>query len=102
MPGLKREITEETGILPDVGNLIYIQQFVNAGTEQLEFFFHVTNAQDYLHIDPSKTTHGHDEIAEIDFVNPATTDIRPEFLTIEKISAKIDPDDSPKIFNSLK
>jgi ADP-ribose pyrophosphatase YjhB (NUDIX family) len=101
VPGLEREIFEETGIAPKVGNLLYIQQNLFGGSEHLEFFFHVTNANDYLRVDLSKTSHGHEEIAEIDFVDPATTNLLPKFLTTENLPAKIAANDSPKIFNFL-
>src|SRR6476620_9906846 len=60
--GMRREMVEETGIEPVIGNLLYIQQFSFKGVEYLEFFFHITNAEDYLHIDLSKTSHGEAEI----------------------------------------
>lgn len=85
--GVTREMVEETGVKPVIGKLLYIQQFAYDGTEFLEFFFHVTNATDYLDIDLSKTTHGETEIAEIAFVDPATTDILPKFLTTEPLEA---------------
>jgi ADP-ribose pyrophosphatase YjhB (NUDIX family) len=86
IPGLEREMAEETGVKPDVGNLLYVQQFIYNDKDYLEFFFHVTNSQDYLHIDLSKTTHGAEEIAEIGFVDPAATKILPEFLMSEPLN----------------
>src|SRR5690349_4827279 len=65
-----REVVEETGITPVVGNLLYIQQFSHHNTEQLELFFHVKNADDFENIDLSKTSHGVEEIAEFGFVDP--------------------------------
>lgn len=85
VPGLEREMLEETGIRPKVGNLLYVQQFTYNDKDYLEFFFHVTNDQDYLHIDLSKTTHGADEIAEIGFVDATSTKILPEFLMTEPL-----------------
>lgn len=103
LEGLRREVVEEVGIEPQVGGLLYIQQFTtpNTDTEHLEFFFHVTNAEDFLRIDLSKTTHGTEEIAEIAFVDPAATNILPEFLTTENIAAHIAAKKPPKIFNFL-
>lgn len=77
---LIREITEETGIKPVLGELLFIQQFHDGTREQLEFFYHITNADDYLHIDLSKTTHGDIEISKIEFINPKTKRVLPEFL----------------------
>ncbi|HEV2403421.1 MAG TPA: NUDIX hydrolase [Candidatus Saccharimonadales bacterium] len=101
--GLIREIQEETGVAPKVGGLLYIQQFATPETdaEHLEFFFHIANADDYLRVDLSKSTHGQIEIAEIAFVDPATTDILPKFLRAEDIAAKIAAADAPAIFNRL-
>jgi ADP-ribose pyrophosphatase YjhB (NUDIX family) len=83
--GIEREMIEETGIKPVVGNLLYVQQFVQGDREFIEFFFHVTNDEDYLNIDLSKTTHGEEEIEKIGFVDPATTHVLPSFLTTEKL-----------------
>ncbi len=80
---LEREVIEETGIPPVIGNLLYVHQFKDAHKEHLEFFFHITNADDFLHIDLTKTTHGQEEIAEIDFIDPKTSDVYPEFLRTE-------------------
>ena len=83
--GATREMLEETGITPVVGNLLYVQQFTHDKKDYLEFFFHITNSEDYLHIDLSKTTHGLEEIEEIGFVDPASTHILPEFLKTEAL-----------------
>lgn len=88
--GVEREMTEETGVKPIVGNLLYVQQFTHGEKDYLEFFFHITNAEDYLHIDLSKTTHGEIEIAEIGFIDPTTKRVLPEFLQtdpLKKIAA---------------
>ncbi|HSW80246.1 MAG TPA: NUDIX hydrolase [Candidatus Saccharimonadales bacterium] len=101
--GLKREMIEETGVRIDVGNLLYIQQYAtaNPSLEHLEFFFHVKNANDFLNIDLSKTSHGETEIAEIKFVDPITTTILPDFLTTVNIATKIQAEESPTLFNLL-
>lgn len=78
--GVRREMVEETGIEPVVGNLLYMQQFDYDGREYLEFFFHVTNAVDYLDIDLSKSSHGLEEIAEIGFITPAEHNVKPLLL----------------------
>jgi ADP-ribose pyrophosphatase YjhB (NUDIX family) len=86
LDALSREMIEETGIEPVIGNLLYIQQFKEKDTrnEQLELFFHITNSQDYLQIDLSLTTHGEEEIEEFAFVDPTKTQIKPTFLMSEK------------------
>lgn len=99
---LRREMIEETGIKAQVGNLLYIQQFVeNPGEEQLEFFFHVTNTDDYKDIDISGASHAEEEIAEYGFVDPKAGNILPEFLTTEDIAAHIASNSPTKIFNYL-
>ena len=79
--GLIREMVEETGVKPVIGNLLFIQQFMDGEREQLEFFFHVINADDYEILDLTNTSHGDIEVAECAFVDPTTTVILPAFLT---------------------
>lgn len=82
LPALKREIIEELGPEPQIGNLLFIQQFVHKDTEQLEFFFHVLNADDYVDVDVSKASHGAIEIAKVDFIDPKSGEnVKPTFLT---------------------
>lgn len=102
--GLTREMVEETGIKPKIGKLLFIQQFNEIKTEGyknkelLEFFFEITNWQDYLNIDLDKTSHGNIEIFSNKFVNPKEVKILPDFL------ADVDFSDtsSVKIFNYLE
>lgn len=98
LDAVRREMVEETGIEPRVGGLLYVQQF-RAGQEGLEFFFHITNSEDYLRIDLSKTSHGEAEIAEIKFVDPATTVILPKFLSSEPLAEHAAKRGLPKLFN---
>ena len=86
LAGIEREMLEETGIKPVVGNLLYVQQFMHGEKDCLEFFFHITNSKDYLHIDLSETTHGLEEIEEIGFVDPSVTHVLPEFLKTEALA----------------
>jgi 8-oxo-dGTP pyrophosphatase MutT (NUDIX family) len=87
--GLVREMVEETGVTPSVGNLLYIQQYKDKVCEHLEFLFEVTNTQDYLHIDLAKTTHGAKEIAELEFVDPSAVTLLPTFLVERSIQEDI-------------
>lgn len=98
--GIMREMLEETGITPKVGRLLYVQQFTSQGRDQeyLEFFFHIENAEDYLNIDLTKTTHGDTEIAEIAFVDPKTTNILPKFFTTEDLPTFIANNHPVKFF----
>lgn len=77
--GLEREVLEETGIMPVIGRLLYIQQYSDH-QENLEFFFLVENSKDFLSIDTLKTTHGVREIAEIGFYDPLEVKVLPKFL----------------------
>ena len=83
---LHREMIEETGVAPQIGRLLLVQQFASDGTsnhgesEQLEFFFEITNPQDYMSIDLDSTSHGLIEIAEYDFIDPATNNLLPSIL----------------------
>ena len=83
MRAIEREITEELGIQPIIGNFLYVQQFVHKDTEHIEFFFHVTNTDDFRDIDLSKASHGDAEIAEYGFITSdsiAPLPILPTFL----------------------
>ena len=88
LDGLHREMLEETGVEPEIGKLLFIQQFAESGeqsahgpNEQLEFFFLITNWQDYQHINLEQTSHGVEEVAECGFVDPKTMRILPSYLT---------------------
>ncbi|MGD0283987.1 MAG: NUDIX hydrolase [Candidatus Saccharimonadales bacterium] len=84
IPALRRELIEETGIEPDVGNLLYVHQIESAdGFGTPEFFFHVKNAKDYLAINLKATSHGELELAEIAFTSLKDAVILPKFLKTE-------------------
>jgi ADP-ribose pyrophosphatase YjhB (NUDIX family) len=100
VPALKREIIEELGPEPEVGQLLYIQQFIHGDTEQLEFFFHVKNADDYADLDLTTTTHGVTEIAEVDFIDAATENVLPKFLREESFE-NLEKPGPTKIFNYI-
>lgn len=84
--GVKREMLEETGVEAQVGDLLYVQQFIHGEKDYLEFFFHITNSQDYINIDLANSTHGAAEIEEIDFIDPSSMHVLPEFLKTENIT----------------
>jgi 8-oxo-dGTP pyrophosphatase MutT (NUDIX family) len=85
LDGLHREMIEETGIAPEIGRLLFVQQFWDGEKEQLEFFFHITNTSDYAHIDLASTSHGTLEIAQCDFIDPKTERVLPAFLQTRDI-----------------
>ncbi|HEX6416772.1 MAG TPA: NUDIX domain-containing protein [Candidatus Saccharimonadales bacterium] len=101
--GLHREMIEETGIAPKIGRLLFVQQFSEDGEkEQLEFFFHVENPEDYEVIDLASTTHGHIEVEHIEFVDPRKENVLPKFLQSIDIQHYIDTVQAPLIYNELK
>jgi len=100
IPALKREIFEETGVTPDIGSLLYVQQFYYADMEHLEFFFNINNVNDYMEIDLKNTSHGFEEIAEIDFVDPKEQVILPTFLNKIDFS-NFNPDSATQFFSEL-
>lgn len=77
--GVKREVMEETGVQAEVGKLLCIQQYTDKH-DNLEFFFHITNTEDFKDIDLTKTSHGLEEISEIGFFDPKEVNVLPKFL----------------------
>lgn len=100
IPALEREIIEETGVKPVVGNLLYIQQFQHKDWEHLEFFFYITNSDVYEHINLAGTTHGSIEIAEVAFIDPTPNTVLPVFLTKEDLASDA-ATGATKVFNYL-
>lgn len=88
--GLRREMIEETGIAPKIGKLLFIQQFYDGEKEQLEFFFHIENPEDYDEIDLAATSHGLAEVSTVDFIDPKTLNVLPVFLTTLDIQSYVD------------
>jgi 8-oxo-dGTP diphosphatase len=99
--GLHREMIEETGIAPKIGKLLFIQQFHDGVKEQLEFFFHIENPEDYHTIDLTATTHGVREIAQVEFIDPSAENLLPAFLKTTDIQDYIDSDYPVLITNEL-
>ena len=67
---LSREIIEELGVEPEIGRLLYVNNFSQTdGKQYIEFFFEVKNGIDYLDTRKLFRSHAH-EIAEIVWVNP--------------------------------
>lgn len=99
---------EETGITPNIGKLLFIQQFTDTNAasrhginEQLELFFHITNWQDYQNINLEKTSHGVEEVAECGFVDPKTTHILPDYLQQVDLAWLIDTATETQILSEL-
>ncbi len=72
---MKREITEELGVEPEIGHLLYVNTFIDASNIQsIEFFFEVLNGKDYLNTEELFRSHAH-EINKIIWASP-TDDIK--------------------------
>lgn len=81
--GVRREIKEELGVDVQPGRLLFIQQFRSSRTdcdEELEFFFLAENPEDFAAVDFSDTSHGLHELAECEFIDPATERVLPSFI----------------------
>ena len=102
IPALHREMIEETNVAPKIGELLYIQQYPDRHLgEQIEFFFHVTNADDYKDIDLAGASHAADEIVEHGFVDPKEVYVLPKLLAEENIAEHISSKQPTKIFSYL-
>lgn len=105
--GLKREMIEETGVAPEIGDLLFVQQFAEAKTEVnqnpkefLEFFFLIKNWQDYENIDLKSASHGVKEISKCGFVNPRELKVLPDFLSQIEM-AELFKNPATRFFNYL-
>ncbi|MFY9489164.1 MAG: NUDIX domain-containing protein [Solirubrobacterales bacterium] len=99
--GLTREIIEETGVAPVVGNLLFVQQYLDDHKEQLEFFFHIKNADDFENVDLSNTSHGEVEIERCAFIDPKLETILPAFLGEVELPATHETYLPTKLFSYL-
>lgn len=99
--GLHREMVEETGIVPVIGKLLFIQQYEDDEKEFTEFFFHITNADAYETIDLTATTHGMQEVENVAFIDPAKHNILPAFLQSIDMQKHIDTDQPTLVVNNL-
>jgi ADP-ribose pyrophosphatase YjhB (NUDIX family) len=102
--GVIRELIEETGVQAEVGELLFLQQFSSNrrhSKEELEFFYHIKNPQDFTEINLAKTTHGLEEIARIEFIDPRKELIYPRFLSSVDIDDYIKRDQPVYQFEDL-
>lgn len=102
--GIRREMIEETGVTPQVGRILFGQQLRSGRqgySEELEFFFHITNHWDYETIDISETSHGLIELAKYGFIDPKNENILPAFLQTIDIEEYISTVKPATIFNNL-
>ena len=102
--GVKREIMEETGVEAKIGKLVLIQQFRSSREhrdEELELLFTVANGQDFTALDLSKTSHGLEEIARIEFIDPKTAYIMPKILSELDLATLVTNDSAVVITSEL-
>ncbi len=94
-----REMLEETGVAAEIGRLLYVQQFTHGHTEYIEFFFEVTNVDDYVGRDLTNGSHSQEEIAVIEFVDPGQVDdIKPAFFAERDLESDIHQYQGPLFF----
>ncbi|MDP2103541.1 MAG: NUDIX domain-containing protein [Candidatus Gracilibacteria bacterium] len=80
---LEREIIEELGVKPVIGKLIYTQEFVrDDGTTTFDFWYEITNGEDFLDVDISKCSHGfeHDEVGFYRSEDNFDTPVKPDHV----------------------
>jgi len=99
--GLHREMIEETGIAPEIGKLLFTQQFADEEKEYLEFFFHITNTDAYAAIDLTTTSHGILELVRAEFIDPTKNNVLPAFLQTIDIKDYIENERPTFIYNEL-
>ena len=58
---LERELIEELGVKPEIGNLMYINTFIGKDLDQsIDFIFEVKNGKDYVDCNKLERTHAHE------------------------------------------
>jgi len=61
---LKREIFEETGILPEIAECICVRELQDlAGEHTIDYIFSLQNNQDFSSFRPEDTSHHHEYVA---------------------------------------
>lgn len=66
---LERELIEELGVKPDVGNLLYVNTFIDINSNHnLDFVFEVLNGANYVNLDGLERTHAF-ELDKINWVS---------------------------------
>ena len=67
---LRREITEELGIRPEIGRLLYVNNFTGAdGIQSVEFFFEIGRPQLFRDMGGPAATHAY-ELADVIWAKP--------------------------------
>lgn len=81
VPAIRRELLEELGVDAKVGKVLYIHEFHYNKNDHLEFFFEITNPQDFINLDLSKASHAAEELEEVKFLSTNKHHILPKILT---------------------
>lgn len=91
--GMRRELLEETGVTAKVGRMLFGQQLRSTRPgrdEELEFFYHITNPEDFINIELANTSHGVDELARCEFIDPEKEYLLPGFLQTIGVGEYVD------------
>ena len=103
--GIARELMEEFGVQAQVGRMLFGQQFPSSRPdrdEELEFFYLITNPEDFMSIDLKTTSHGSIELARVEFVDPREVNILPTLLQTIDIAKYADSVQPVYIANNLR
>lgn len=74
---LERELIEELGVKPDIGNLLYVNTFIDKNDDHnIDFIFEVLNGSDYVDLNGVERTHAF----ELDKINWVSRDEDTNFL----------------------
>ena len=84
---LRRELREECGVDAEIGRLLCVNQYFDGTQHVIAFLFYIRNTNDFRSIDPSETTHGEREIAEIGFIDRYTARIAPDWVSSVDLAA---------------
>lgn len=91
--GLRRELQEELGVDVQPGRLLFVQQFRSSRTdrdEELEFFFLVEYTDDLAAVDFMQASHGADELARCEFIDPTREFVLPRFISTIPLQTYVD------------
>lgn len=65
---LNREMVEELGVVPDIGRLLYVNNFTQNDMQNIEFFFEIKNGADYVDFEKNDRTHAF-EIEGVEWID---------------------------------
>ncbi len=102
--GVQREIYEELGVEAEVGKLLFMQQFNSKRhgfREEFELFFEVKDSPAYDAITLETTSHGHHELARVEFVDPKEVLILPKVISTFDFEAALGSAPSLTLVNEL-